>query len=92
MPAKPLQSCLVLCDAVDHGPPDSSVHGFLQARILEGAAMYSSRGASQPRDLPNPGIEPTSLIFPSLTGRFFTISTTWEAPCIYMENYSALKQ
>ena len=33
-----------------------------------------------PRDLPNPGIEPTSptsLEFPALAGRFFTISTTW---------------
>ena len=45
-----------------------------------------------PGELPNPGIEPTSLIFPSLTGRFFTTSTIWEAPCIYMENNSVLKK
>ena len=32
-----------------------------------------------PRDLPNPGIKPTSLTSPALAGRFFTISTTWEA-------------
>ena len=31
-------------------PPGSSVHGILQARILEWAAMPSSRGSSQPRD------------------------------------------
>ena len=30
-------------------------------------------------DLPNPGIEPTSLMSPGLAGRFFTTSTTWEA-------------
>ena len=30
-------------------------------------------------DLPKPGIKPLSLISPALTGRFFTISTTWEA-------------
>ena len=30
-------------------------------------------------DLPNPGIEPMSLTSPALAGRFFTISTTWEA-------------
>ena len=30
-------------------------------------------------DLPDPGIEPTSLAFPALTGRFFTTSATWEA-------------
>ena len=32
-----------------------------------------------PVDLPNPGIEPTSLMFPALAGRFFTTSATWEA-------------
>ena len=32
-----------------------------------------------PRDLPNPGIEPSSLMSPALAGRFFTTSTTWEA-------------
>ena len=31
------------------------------------------------RDLPNPRIEPTSLMSPSLAGRFFGTSTTWEA-------------
>ena len=33
--AKLLQLCLTLCDPVDHSPPGSSVHGILQARILE---------------------------------------------------------
>ena len=33
-----------------------------------------------PRDLPNPGIEPASLTYPALAGRFFTTSATWEAP------------
>ena len=33
--AKSLQLCLTLCDPMDHIPPDSSVHGILQARILE---------------------------------------------------------
>ena len=32
--AKLLQSCPTLCDTMDHSPPDSSVHGILQARIL----------------------------------------------------------
>ena len=32
-----------------------------------------------PGDLPNPGIEPTSLRSPALAGRFFTTSATWEA-------------
>ena len=33
-----------------------------------------------PGDLSDPGIEPTSLVSPALAGRFFTTSTTWEAP------------
>ena len=36
---------------MDHSPPGSSVHGILQARILEWVAMPSSRGPSRPRDL-----------------------------------------
>ena len=39
-----------LRDPTDCSPPDSSIHGVLQARILEWAAMSSSRGSSQPRD------------------------------------------
>ena len=34
---------LTLCDPMDCGPPDSSVRGILQARILEWVAMPSSR-------------------------------------------------
>ena len=35
VPVKSLQLCLTLCNPVDHSPPDSSVHGVLQTRILE---------------------------------------------------------
>ena len=42
------QSCLTLCDPVDCSPPGSSVHGILQARILEWVAISFSRGSSQP--------------------------------------------
>ena len=62
--AKSLQLCPILCDPRDCSPPDSSVHGILQARMLEWVAMPSSRGSSQPRD--------RTLISPSLAGRFFT--------------------
>ena len=40
-----------------------------------------------PGDLPDPGIEPTSFMSPTLAGRFFTTSATWEAHltyCAYM--------
>ena len=48
MHAKSLQSCLTLWDPMDCSLPVSSVHGILQARILEWAAMPSSRGSSRP--------------------------------------------
>ena len=48
--AKLLQSCLSLCDSMDHSLPGSSVYGILQARILEWVAMPSSSGPSWPRD------------------------------------------
>ena len=44
------QSRLTLSDPMDYSPPGSSVHGVLQARILEWVAMPSSRGSSRPRD------------------------------------------
>ena len=39
-----------LCNPMDYSPPDSSVHGILQARILEWIAISFSRGSSRPRD------------------------------------------
>ena len=44
------QLCLTLCDPMDCSPPSSSVHGILQARILEWVAAPSSRGSSRPGD------------------------------------------
>ena len=44
------QSCPTLCNPMDCSLADSSVHGILQARILEWVAMFFSRGSSQPRD------------------------------------------
>ena len=42
--------CPTLCDTMDCSLPRFSVHGILQARILEWAAISLSRGSSQPRD------------------------------------------
>ena len=44
------QSCPTLCGPMDCSLPGSSVHGILQARILEWIAISFSRGFSQPRD------------------------------------------
>ena len=47
--AKSLQSCPTFWDPMDCSPPGSSIHGILQARILESVAMPSFRGSSQSR-------------------------------------------
>ena len=44
----------------DCSPPGFSIHGISQATILEWADISLSR------DLPDPGIEPTSLVSPSI--------------------------
>ena len=54
MESEVAQSCLTLCNTMDWSPPGSSIHGILQARILEWVAISFSR------DLPDPGIKPRS--------------------------------
>ena len=44
------KECPTLCNPMDCGPPGSSVHGLLQAGILEWVAIPFSRGSSRPRD------------------------------------------
>ena len=44
------QSCPTLCDPMDCSLPGSSLHGILQARVLEWVAISFSRGSSQLRD------------------------------------------
>ena len=62
MSTKSLQPCLSLCNPKDCSPPGSSVHGILQAKILEWVAIPSSRGSSWPRDR-------THFSYISCTGR-----------------------
>ena len=64
------QSCLTLCDPMDCSLLGSSVHGILQARMLEWVAMPFSRISSQLGDW---------IGIPCTTGRFFTHWATWEA-------------
>ena len=44
------KSCPIFCDSMDYSPPGSSVHVFIQTRILEWVAIPFYRGSSQPRD------------------------------------------
>ena len=69
-----LQLCLTLCDTMDCSLPGSSVHGVLQARILEWAAISSSRGSSQPRDRTHVSCGSCT------TGRFFTTEPPGKLP------------
>ena len=58
------QLCLTLYDLVNCSPPGSSVHGILQARILEWIDIPFSRGASQPRN---------RIQVSHIAGEFFTV-------------------
>ena len=71
--AKSLQSCPTLRNSLGPSPPGSSAHGFSRQECWSGVPF------PPPGDLPDPGIEPKSLMPPALAGGFFTTSAPWEA-------------
>ena len=72
-------SCLQLFwEPIHCSPSGSSVHGFLQARILEWVVMPSSRESSWPRDQ-------TCISYVSWTGRWILHHcATWETQFVYI--------
>ena len=72
--AQSLQSRLTLRDPMDWSPLGSSVHGVLQARILEWVIMPSSRGSSRPR----------KICISCIAGRFFTTEPSGMLVKIYL--------
>ena len=64
------QSCPTLCNPMDCSPPGSSVHGIVQARVLEWIASSFSRGSSRPRDRTQVSC---------IAGRHFTVWATGES-------------
>ena len=74
MHAKSLPSCPTLCDPMDCTLPGSSDLGFSRQEY------WSGLPCPPPGDLTSPGMKPTFLMSPALSGGFFTTSTTWEAP------------
>ena len=68
------QLCLTLFDPRDCSPQAPLSMGFSRQ------AYWSGLPSHTPADLSNPGIQLESLVSPAMAGRFFTISTTWEAP------------
>ena len=82
MRAKAPQSCPTLCDPMDCSLPGSSSMGFSRQEY------WSGLPCPPPEDLRNPETEPTSLMSPTLAGRFFTTNATWEAYlCVYLYLY-----
>ena len=75
--AKSFHSCPILCDPMDCSLPGSPVDRILWQEYCNGLPC------PPPGDAPKPGIEFAS---PTLAGRFFTTSTTWEAH-IYIHMY-----
>ena len=71
--AESLQSCLTLSDPMDYSLPGSSVRGFSRREYWSGLLCLPPGGLS------DPGVEPASLLFPALAGRFFTTSAAWDA-------------
>ena len=78
------QLCLTLGKPMDCSPPGSSVHGMLQARIMEWVAISFSRGSSWSRD---------RTLVSCIAGRFFTTWTTREAQSnmVLFDNVSYIK-
>ena len=73
---KSLQLCLGLCEPMDCSPPGISVHGIPHTE-------YWSRLPCPPLgDLPNPGTESAPPVSSAFARRFFTTSTTCEAPAM----------
>ena len=68
------QSCPTLYDTQDCGPPASSVHGISRWEYWSGLPL------PPPGKLPDPGIEPMSLVSPALSDWFFTTAPP-EKPC-----------
>ena len=77
--AKSLQSCPTLCNPVGYRPPDSSVHGILQEKILEWVAVFFSRESSWPR-----GWTCVSCVS-CLADRFFTTAPSGEPSSTHEE-------
>ena len=73
MHAELLRLCLTFCDPMDCDLPGPLSMGF------SGKTTGVDRHALLQGSFLTPGIEPESLLSPTLTGRFFATRTTWEA-------------
>ena len=71
------QSCPILCDPMACSLPGSSIHGILQARLLQRVAISFSKGSSQPRD---------QTRVSQIGGRCFNLWATREDYCKFIKS------
>ena len=77
--AKLLQSCPSLCNRMDCSPWAPLSMGFFRQEYWSGLSSPSG-------NLPNPGIEPASLVSPALTGGFFTTGAPGKPSWVYRQS------
>ena len=84
--AKLPQSYPTLCNPMECSPPGSSVHGILQARILEWVAMPSSRGSSQTQGLNSRLLQRRRILYNWATreAHIYIKSSTWILCILYV--------
>ena len=78
-PDASMRACEVASVVSDSVTPGTVAHQAPLSMGLSKQEYWSRLPCPPPGDLPNPGIEPVSLTFPALEGKFFTASATWEA-------------
>ena len=81
--AKSLQLCPALCNTMDFPR-------LLCLWVFSRQEHWSELPFASPGDLPNPGMEPMSLMSPALAGRFFTTSTAGENSLLVSSNFWCL--
>ena len=98
------QLCLTLCDSMCYSSPGSSVHGILQARIMESLAILFSRESFQPRDrtwflalqadsLPSEWPRKPIILSVQLLSHVWLFVIPWTAACqafLYITNFRTL--
>ena len=81
-PCQLLQSCLTLCNSMDCDPPGSSAHGDSPSKNTGVGCHTLFQGTFLTQ-----GSKLCLFMSPALAGRFFTTSTTWEAPGVLSHSY-----
>ena len=74
-------ACMSVCSVISDAllSPWTGTHQAPKSMGFSRQGYWSGLPFSYPGDIPNPGIEPTSLMSPALAGGFFTTSAAWEA-------------